>query len=234
MPKLRLLLAHGHAPERQRLRALVDAQGDMEVVAEAADARAAAEQARALGPDVIMLDSALPDADTVQTIERIRRECPPTRVLVLATGHDPRHLSAALAAGATGYVLQRVPDQELLAAIRAVHEGRTFVDVDRVSDVALALPAASPAPTDRSLPASHHPLSTQQPLSPRERQVLLLLVRGFANREIARRLRVSVKTIETHRARLARKLGVRTRAELVQYALLAGMLTADRNLSDIA
>src|SRR6266705_1331330 len=233
MPKLRLLLAHGHAPERQRLRALVDAQGDMEVVAEAADARAAAEQARALGPDVIMLDAALPDADTVQPIERIRRECPPTRVLVLATGHDPRHLSAALAAGATGYVLQRVPDQELLAAIRAVHEGRSFVDVDRVSDVALALPAASPAPTYRCLPASHHPLSTQQPLSPRERQVLLL-VRGFANREIARRLRVSVKTIETHRARLARKLGVRTRAELVQYALLAGLLTADRNLSDIA
>ena len=179
--------------------------------------------------DVAVMDVATLSAGLVETIERIRRQSRRTRLLVLATLDDPVHLYGALAAGATGYVLKPTADQELLSAIRAVHRGRTFIDVGRPDGFGPAfLPDAAP-PT----PRLRGP--TRQLLSPRERQVLALLVRGHANHEIAERLRVGVKTVETHRARLAKKLGVRTRVQLVEYALLNGLLTAQpQELSDIA
>jgi len=179
--------------------------------------------------DVAVIDVATLSAGLVETIERIRRQSRRTRLLVLATLDDPVHLYGALAAGATGYVLKPTADQELLSAIHAVHRGRTFVDVGRPDGFGPAFPPHAPPPTPRLRGA------TRQLLSPRERQVLALLVRGYANHEIAERLRVGVKTVETHRARLAKKLGVRTRVQLVEYALLNGLLTAEsRDLSDIA
>jgi len=194
---------------------VIGAQPDIEIVADTPDAPT----------NVAVLDVAALSTGLTETIERIRRQHPPARVLVLTTQDAPGCLEAALAAGATGYVLTPVPDQELLAAIRAVHRGRTFIDADQAGELA----------TGRALPASAPGHARpRHPLSPREREVLVLLVRGFANREIARRLRVSVKTVETHRARLARKLGVHTRAGLVQYALLEGLLTVDAELSDTA
>jgi len=179
--------------------------------------------------DVAVIDVATLSAGLVETIERIRRQSRRTRLLVLTTHDDPVHLYGALAAGATGYVLKPTADQELLSAIHAVHRGRTFVDVGRPDGFGPAFPPHAPPPTPRLRGA------TRQLLSPRERQVLALLVRGYANHEIAERLRVGVKTVETHRARLAKKLGVRTRVQLVEYALLNGLLTAEsRDLSDIA
>jgi len=198
---------------------VIEAQPDMEVVADTPEASS----------DVAVVDVAALSAGLVETIERIRRQSRRTRLLVLATLDDPVHLYGALAAGATGYVLKPTADQELLSAIRAVHRGRTFIDVGRPDGFGPAfLPDAAP-PTPRLRGA------TRQLLSPRERQVLALLVRGYANHEIAERLRVGVKTVETHRARLAKKLGVRTRVQLVEYALLNGLLTAaPQDLSDIA
>src|SRR2546428_9764969 len=143
-------------------------------------------------------------AGLVKPSERIRSESRRTRLLVLATLDDPVHLFGALAAGATGYVLKPVADQELLSAIRAVHRGRTFIDVGRPDGFGPAFPLDAPPPAPRLRGA------TRQLLSPRERQVLALLVRGYANHEIAERLRVGVKTVETHRARQAQKPGVRT------------------------
>ena len=191
----------------------------MEVVADTPEASS----------DVAVVDVAALSAGLVETIERIRRQSRRTRLLVLATLDDPVHLYGALAAGATGYVLKPTADQELLSAIRAVHRGRTFIDVGRPDGFGPAFPPDAPPPTPRPHGA------TRQLLSPRERQVLALLVRGYANHEIAERLRVGVKTVETHRARLAKKLGVRTRVQLVEYALLNGLLTAEsQDLSDIA
>src|SRR5256712_9071102 len=179
--------------------------------------------------DVAVIDVATLSAGLVETIERIRRQSRRTRLLVLATLDAPVHLYGALAAGATGYVLKPTADQELLSAIHAVHRGRTFIDVGRPDAFGPAFPPDAPPPAPR-LRGAARPL-----LSPRERQVLALLVRGYANHEIAERLRVGVKTVETHRARLAKKLGVRTRVQLVEYALLNGLLTAEsRDLSDIA
>ena len=198
---------------------MIEAQPDMEVVADTPEASS----------DVAVVDVAALSAGLVETIERIRRQSRRTRLLVLATLDDPVHLYGALAAGATGYVLKPTADQELLSAIRAVHRGRTFIDVGRPDGLGPAFPPDAPPPAPRPRPA------TRQLLSPRERQVLALLVRGYANHEIAERLRVGVKTVETHRARLAKKLGVHTRVQLVEYALLNGLLTAEsQHLSDIA
>lgn len=228
MPKIRVLLAHADPMLRERLRTLIDAQPDMQVVGDAATAAAAVERARADLPDVAVVDLPVAPDDPPQILERIRRESADTRLLALAPRGDPGHLAAALAAGATGYLVPQAAEQELGAAIRAVHAGRIFLDVDRAADLVVRLSPAG-APAARSA-AQRHP-----PLSPREREVLFLVVRGFANREIADRLRVSVKTVETHRARLGRKLGTRTRAELVQYALLEGLLTPEHEgLSDTA
>ena len=187
---------------------MIGAQPDIEIVADTPDAP----------PDVAVLDAAALSAGLVETIERIRHRHPLARVLVLTTRDAPGCLEAALAAGATGYVLTPVADQELLSAIRAVHRGRTFIDVGRPDGLGRALSSKTP-----------------RLLSPWERQVLDLLARGYANHEIAERLGVSVKTVETHRARMAKKLGVRTRVQLVEYALMNGLLTAaPQHVSDIA
>jgi len=198
---------------------VIEAQADMEIVADPPETPT----------DVVLIDVATPSASLVETIERIRRQSRRTRLLVLTTHDDPVQLYGALAAGATGYVLKPTTDHEILSAIHSVHRGRTFIDVGRPDAFRPAFPldASPPAPRPRG--------ATRQPLSPREREVLALLVRGYANHEIAQRLRVSVKTVETHRARMAKKLGVRTRVQLVEYALLNGLLTAQpQDLSDIA
>src|SRR5437667_5013713 len=216
--KIRVAVAGDHAASQAELRRVIEAQADMEIVADPPETPT----------DVVLIDVATPSASLVETIERIRRQSRRTRLLVLTTHDDPVHLYGALAAGATGYVLKPTADQELLSAIHAVHRGRTFIDVGRPDGLGGALPRTLPPP-------AQPPHATRQLLSPRERQVLALLVRGYANHEIAERLRVGVKTVETHRARLAKKLGVRTRVQLVEYALLNGLLTAEpQHLSDIA
>ncbi len=198
---------------------MIEAQPDMEIVTDPPETTT----------DVVVIDVATPSASLVETIERIRRQSRRIRLLVLTTHDDPVHLYGALAAGATGYVLKPTTDQELLSAIHAVHRGRTFIDVGRPDGLGGAWPPTFPPPAQPPQGA------TRRLLSPRERQVLALLVRGYANHEIAERLRLSVKTVETHRARMAKKLGVRTRVQLVEYALLNGLLTAQpQDLSDIA
>ena len=217
--KIRVAVAGDHAASQAELRSVIEAQPDMEIVTDPPETTT----------DVVVIDVATPSASLVETIERIRRQSRRTRLLVLTTHDDPVHLYGALAAGATGYVLKPTTDQELLSAIHAVHRGRTFIDVGRPDAFRPAFPLDAPPPSPRPRGAP------RQLLSPREREVLTLLVRGYANHEIAERLRVSVKTVETHRARLAKKLGVRTRVELVEYALLNGLLTAQpQDLSDIA
>ena len=202
MKKIRLLLADDHAILRAGLRVLLDAQPDMTVVAEAADGHEALDRARVNRPDVAVVD---------QTLELLRREVPATRLLVLTMHDDPAYAGLTLAAGATGHVVKDAESAELLAAIRAVHRGRTFV---RTGDgVEAGMPSESAT-------------AVVPPLSRRERQVLELLARGHTNREVAQRLTLSVKTIETYRSRLNDKLGLHSRADLVRLAMDLGLLTA--------
>ncbi len=209
MAKIRVLIADDHAVLRAGLRMLLNAQADMEVVGEAGTTHEALHQARAQTPDVLTLDLTMPGGSAIPVIERLRQECPKTRVLVLTMHDDPAYLRTVLAAGGSGYVVKKAADAELLTAIRAVHQGRAFVDLD--------LRAGAP-------PALDEPAGSAL-LSQREREVLGLLAQGHTNQAVADKLFLSVKTIETYRTRIADKLGLRTRAELVRYALETGLLT---------
>ena len=211
MRKIRLLLADDHAILRAGLRMLLDAQSDMVVVGEAADGEEALRQARATRPDVAVVDLTMPGLSGVETLQRLRRELPLTRLLVLTMHDDPGYARLAFAAGAAGHVVKDRESAELLAAIRAVHRGRTFVQVDT---------GELPAEVDPEPPS---PLAA---LSAREREVLGLLARGHTNREVAGILALSVKTVETHRARLSDKLGLSGRADIVRVAIAYGVFTS--------
>jgi two-component system, NarL family, response regulator NreC len=206
--KIRLLLADDHAILRAGLRMLLDAQPDMVVVGEAADGEEAVQRALATRPDVAVVDLSMPGLSGVETLQRLHRELPVTRLLVLTMHDDPGYARVALAAGAAGHVIKDSESSELLAAIRAVHRGRSFMHVG--AEVHAIAPEAEPA--------AHTPA-----LSPRERQVLELLALGYTNREVAHRLALSVKTVETHRSRLSEKLGLHSRADIVRLARDLGL-----------
>ena len=206
MKKIRVLLADDHAILRAGLRMLLDAQPDMAVVAEASDGEEAVRRATGTRPDVAVVDLMMPGLSGVETLERLRREVPSTRLLVLTMHDDPGYARLAMGAGAAGHVVKDAEGADLLAAIRAVHRGRTFVQV--------GVETRGRGPADGLTPT----------LSPRERQVLELLARGHTNREVAARLSLSVKTVETHRARLSDKLDLESRADLVRLAIDLGLL----------
>jgi DNA-binding NarL/FixJ family response regulator len=166
------------------------------------------------------MDVSMPGSGGIRAVERLRRECPRTRVVVLTMHDDPAYLRAALAAGAGGYVLKAAAHTELIAAIRAVSAGRTFVDPHLAGDLLQSLSAAGEA-----APAAEAG-GPDARLSERERAVLGLLAQGHTNRAIAERLSLSVKTVETYRSRIAGKLGLKSRADFVRFALEIGLLNA--------
>jgi two-component system response regulator NreC len=214
MARIRILLADDHAVLRTGLRMLISSQRDLEVVGEASDGDEAVRKAAALRPDVALVDISMPGTGGIRAIERIRQAVPTTRVLVLTMHDVPAYLRASLAAGASGYVVKRSADSDLLAAIRDVHRGRTVLDPSlsaRVVHGSLRRRGAAEPTTPTAL------------LSQREREVLELVAQGFTNQQIADHLGLSVKTVETYRARLVEKLGLQSRAELVRYALDSGL-----------
>jgi DNA-binding NarL/FixJ family response regulator len=162
---------------------------------------------------VALVDISMPGSGGIKAIERIRQAVPATRVLVLTMHDVPAYLRAALAAGASGYVVKRAADSDLLAAIREVHRGRTVLDPELAACVVQGglrrRGTSGPSPTT--------------PLSQREQEVLELVAQGYTNQQIADHLGLSVKTVETYRARLVEKLGLQSRAELVRYALDSGL-----------
>jgi two-component system, NarL family, response regulator NreC len=209
MAKIRILIAHDHAILRAGLRLLINSQQDMEVVGEAKDGPETLRQAAARHPDLVTLDLAMPGIRGVKVIEQLRRTCPQARVLVVTMHDEPALARAVLMSGGSGYLNRTATENDLMTAIRDIHRGRicAHVDADNQRE-------ARPAPT----------VKPARLLSRRESEVFQLLAQGHINREIADKLLISVKTIETHRARLMEKLGLRSRAELVRYALTAGIL----------
>jgi DNA-binding NarL/FixJ family response regulator len=218
MGKIRVLIADDHAILRAGLRLLINNQPDMEVVGEAADGPEALRQACQANPDVLTLDLTMPGGGGLKTLEGLRQTCPQTRVLVLTMHEDPSYLRASLAAGASGYVAKSAVDADLLAAIRSLAQGRTFVTMT------LSKRGTHQVLGDQPAPAELPPQAPVKLLSSREQEVLKLLAQGYTNKEIGTRLCLSVKTIETYRARLADKLGLRSRADFTRYALEVGLL----------
>ena len=218
--RIRVLIADDHAILRAGLKLLINGQRDMEVVGEAGDGLEAVRNAQAIAPHVVLFDLTMPGARSMETIAQLVRAAPSSRVIVLTMHDDPAYLRVALLAGASGYIVKRAADVELLTAIRAVNDGHTFVYLTRPGDEG---PGDGGGYVRRDSPAA----GESRPLSQREGEVLRLLARGYTNQEAAERLAVSVKTIETHRKRLSDKLGLKSRAQLFRFAVEVGMLEDD-------
>lgn len=217
VPKIRVLIADDHAILRAGLRMLIDSQPDMKVIAEAPNGEEAVRLASAERPDVVILDITMPGGGGLRAVPEVLKVCASTRVLLLTMHEEPAYLRTALASGAAGYVLKKSVDANLLAAIRSVHKGRSYVD----SELASAL-------IQHALPDLTRPGCPDDVLSERELQVLKLVAEGFSSREIAEQIFIGVKTVETYRARFAEKLGLKSRADLVRYALEVGLLSPER------
>lgn len=208
--RIRLLLADDHAVLRSGLRLLLGNQPDMAVVAEASDGFETLQMCRQHRPDMLLLDLSMPNLDGLAVLSHLREEMPGLKVLVLTMHEDPEYVRATLAAGARGYVLKRAVDVELLSAVRTVAGGATYVYPTLIGPLMAPAeqPAADPAPI----------------LSQRETEVLQLVALGHSNQEVSEKLAVGVRTVETYKARLMEKLGLRSRAELVRYALRHRMI----------
>lgn len=208
---IRIVVVDDHAVVRSGLRLLLEAEEDLDVVAEAGNARDAVFEARAHKPEVIVLDVVMPGESGIEVLPRLLLEAPDAKVLVLSMQDDPRYVREAFAAGASGYVLKEAVDAEVVDAIHQVAAGGRYVHPVLGARM-VAADAAAQAAADAD------------PLSDREREVLKLLALGHTNQEIAKELFISVRTAETHRAHIMRKLGLETRAELVRYAIEHGQL----------
>jgi two-component system, NarL family, response regulator NreC len=208
---VRVLIVDDHAVFRAGLKLLIDAEDDLEAVGEAGTARDAIFPARALEPDVVLLDIVMPDQSGLDAMPTLLHERPEMKVLILSMQDDPQYIRQAFAAGASGYVLKEAADTEVVAAIREVAGGSSYVH----PAVGAKLVAAETAEARRA---------QEDPLSDREREVLRLLALGHTNQEIAAQLYISVRTAETHRAHIMQKLRLSSRAELVRYALEQGVL----------
>lgn len=206
MSPIRVFLVDDHSVLRQGLRLLIDAEPDMRVVGESDRAHGAAEQAVGAGADVVVLDVSMPDANGRIVAERLREIRPETRVVALTRHTERAYLQQMMSSGAAGYVLKQTPAETLLEAIRAAAAGTTFVD-----------PALTATPT-----ATRSPMGGE--LTRRERDVATMVARGHTNKEIAEVLGISVKTVETHKTNIMRKLGLSSRAELVRFAVVEGWL----------
>jgi two-component system response regulator NreC len=208
---IRTVIVDDHAVVRSGLRLVLESEGDIEVVAEAADARNAVFEARAHRPDVILLDVVMPGRSGIDVIPDLLEESPESKVLVLSMQDDPAYVREAFGAGASGYVLKEAADAEVVAAVREVADGQRYVHP------ALGARLVAAEAEERSR-------AEEDPLSEREHEILRLLALGHTNQEIATQLYLSVRTVETHRAHIMQKLRITTRAELVRYALEQGML----------
>ena len=211
---IRVLVVDDHAVVRAGLKLLLDAEDDIEAVGEAGNARDAIFRMRSLKPDIVLMDVVMPGESGLEATERILRESPETKVLVLSMQDDPRYVREAFAVGASGYVLKEAADAELVAAIREVANGGRYVHPALGARLVTA-------------EAEERRRAEEDPLSDRERDVQRLLALGHTNQEIAKLLYISVRTAETHRAHIMQKLRLQTRAELVRYALAQGLMEAE-------
>lgn len=204
---LRVLIADDHGVLRAGLRALLKTEEDLQVVDEAADGDTALRLASRLRPDLVLLDLSMPGPGGIEVTRKLKEMLPATRVLILTLHEDETLLREALKAGASGYIIKRAVESELISAIHAVSRGEIYVH-PAMTKWLLKEPA--PAAPKRRDPAA---------LTPRETEVLRLIVQGHTNSQIAEVMGLSVRTVESHRANLMGKLGLQSRVELVRYAV---------------
>jgi two-component system, NarL family, response regulator NreC len=214
MSKLRVFVADDHAVLRDGLKALVNAQADMEIVGEADNGRTTYERAKELLPDIVLMDISMPELSGVQATELLRRECPSIKILILTAYKDKGYLDRLLNIGASGFILKLSAADELIGAIRLVAGGKVYLDpqmADRITDGYVRSQFLKGEVRQRELTA-------------REEEVLRLIAQGYSNKEISSQLKIAVKTVESHKANLMQKLELRNRTEIVRYAVRQGWL----------
>lgn len=210
---MRVLIADDHTMVRESLVKVLEAGGDVEVVAQAADGIEAVEKAELTRPDIVVTDLSMPRLGGLEVVRRLREKLPATRVLVLTMHQEDEYVLQAVRAGASGYLVKDSASSELLAAVRSLHAGRGYFG-----------PQASKALAEQM---QHPERGGEDPygrLTTREREVFHLVAEGLTTKEVARKLEISVKTAENHRSRVLDKLDMRNSAELVRYALRKGLL----------
>ncbi len=214
MSVIRILLVDDHRVLRDGLRSLMEFQPDLEVIGEASDGPTALRMVERERPEVVVMDFTLPGVSGVEATEKIRAAHPLVKVLALTVHEDPGYLRRFIDAGASGYALKQAPAEELFHAIRVVASGGTYLDPALAGKVMSRLDRhsrlANPSPNDI--------------LSERETEVVRLIARGYSNKEVAAQLAINAKTVETYKARSLEKLSLRSRADLVRYAIQRGWL----------
>ncbi len=216
MSKLCVLLADDHEMMRAGLRMLINSQPDMEVVGEADNGRTAVALAQELKPDVVVMDVSMPELNGLKATVKLKECCPEIKILTLTRHTDDSYLQRLLQAGASGYVLKKSAPDDLVRAIRAVVAGQTYLDPEMTAAVIEATIGRSRRKKSGPAPAKD--------LSKREQEILRDTAWGYANKEIAERLQISVKTVEVHKANAMQKMGMKSRIDVVRYALLQGWL----------
>lgn len=214
MNKLRIILAEDHETIRDGLKLLVNSRSDMEVVGEADNGRTALQLAGEFSPDVVVMDISMPELNGLQATKKLKDTSPQVKVLILTRHSEPGYLRELLQAGASGYVLKQSKSEELVRAILAVAAGQTYLD---------------PAVTERAVTqlresgqAAHKAPNAN--LTARETDVLRLIALGYVNKEVAARLNLSIKTVEAHKSNAMNKMGMKSRVDIVRYAMLQNWL----------
>lgn len=220
MSKIKLILADDHAVVRSGIRMLLEAQPDITIVAEAETGKEAVSLVRSLRPDVILMDIQMPDMNGIEATKQIKITAPETAVLALTMHEDDQYFFEMLHAGASGYVPKRAAPDELVTAIRTVGRGDVFLYPSLATRLVRDYLSRAES--------GDQPLLYDE-LTPREREVLILIAEGLSNLEIADRLVISVKTVDRHRENIMRKLNMHSRIDLVKYAIRTGLIDLEES-----
>jgi two-component system, NarL family, response regulator NreC len=214
MNKLRVILADDHQMMREGLRLLINSQADMEVIGEAENGQTAVTLAQKMQPEVVVMDISMPEMNGLKATKRLKRICPNIKILTLTRHTDDGYLQQLLQSGSNGYVLKQSASEELIRAIRLIAGGQTYLDPAVTGQIIGNIYGV------RNLRGS----SVGKKISVREEEVLRLIAWGFLSKEIAARLNISIKTVDAHKANAMIKLGMKSRIDIVRYALLQGWL----------
>lgn len=212
--KIRVMIADDHAIVREGLRFILEANPDIQVVGEASDGLQAVKEAKKIKPQIVIMDIAMPELNGIEATRKLLKEQPSLGVIILSMHHSTEHIFQALQAGAKGFVIKEVAGNEVIHAVRAVYNGHRYLS-RQVDEILIE---------DYLFQRQHiQPNSPMEKLSPREREILQLVVEGKTSAAIAETLFISPKTVETYRSRLMQKLGIKDMAGLVKFAVAQGL-----------